>query len=179
MDSAHCELVHSYVDGLQVGARNFQNFSLLEKIGQVTAHSRKTVLLQARLRGHHRRVARRQPTTSPEGQRQRGAVRARHPHVRDGHALHARHRRRARHPQAVAVPGVRRRVAPGWPARPWCRRLAYAAVAAGAVAPSIEVRPNPPAALSHGPAAADAGPVSASSSPSCASWRPCLGKKIV
>ena len=33
MDSAHCELVHSYVDGLQVGARNFQNFSLLKKIG--------------------------------------------------------------------------------------------------------------------------------------------------
>lgn len=44
MDSAHCELVHSYVDGLQVGARNFQNFSLLKKIGQVTAESHKMVL---------------------------------------------------------------------------------------------------------------------------------------
>ena len=33
MDSEHCELVHSYVDGLQVGARNFQNFSLLKNIG--------------------------------------------------------------------------------------------------------------------------------------------------
>lgn len=44
MDSAHCELVHSYVDGLQVGARNFQNFSLLRKIGQVTADSHKMVL---------------------------------------------------------------------------------------------------------------------------------------
>jgi len=44
MDSAHCELVHSYVDGLQVGARNFQNFSLLKKIGQVTAESKKMVL---------------------------------------------------------------------------------------------------------------------------------------
>ena len=42
--SAHCELVHSYVDGLQVGARNFQNFSLLKKIGQVTAESHKMVL---------------------------------------------------------------------------------------------------------------------------------------
>ena len=39
-----CELVHSYVDGLQVGARNFQNFSLLKKIGQVTATSHKMVL---------------------------------------------------------------------------------------------------------------------------------------
>ena len=37
MDSAHCQLVADYVDGLQVGARNFQNFSLLKKIGQVTA----------------------------------------------------------------------------------------------------------------------------------------------
>lgn len=46
MDSAHCELVHSYVDGLQVGARNFQNFSLLKKIGQVTADSHKMVLFK-------------------------------------------------------------------------------------------------------------------------------------
>ena len=33
MDSAHCEMVHSYVDGLQIGARNMQNFSLLKKRG--------------------------------------------------------------------------------------------------------------------------------------------------
>ena len=32
---------------------------------------------------------------------ERGAVRTRHPHVRDGHALHAGHSGRARHPQAV------------------------------------------------------------------------------
>ncbi len=44
MDSAHCELVHSYVDGLQVGARNFQNFSLLKNIGHVTRDSHKMVL---------------------------------------------------------------------------------------------------------------------------------------
>lgn len=44
MDSAHCELVHSYVDGLQVGARNFQNFTLLKNIGQVTKDSHKMVL---------------------------------------------------------------------------------------------------------------------------------------
>ena len=71
MDSAHCELVHSYVDGLQVGARNFQNFSLLKKIGQVTARIAQDGALQARLRGNHRRMAgrhrlhhrRRQPRT--------------------------------------------------------------------------------------------------------------------
>lgn len=44
MDSAHCPMVHSYVDGLQVGARNCQNFSLLETIGKVTADSKKLVL---------------------------------------------------------------------------------------------------------------------------------------
>lgn len=44
MDSAHCPMVHSYVDGLQVGARNCQNFSLLKTIGQVTAASKKMVL---------------------------------------------------------------------------------------------------------------------------------------
>lgn len=44
MDSAHCEMVHSYVDGLQVGARNFQNFSLLKNIGHVTRDSHKMVL---------------------------------------------------------------------------------------------------------------------------------------
>ncbi len=46
MDSAHCELVHSYVDGLQVGARNFQNFSLLKNIGHVTRDSHKLVLFK-------------------------------------------------------------------------------------------------------------------------------------
>ena len=44
MDSAHCQLVADYVDGLQVGARNFQNFSLLKKIGQVTADTHQMVL---------------------------------------------------------------------------------------------------------------------------------------
>ena len=44
MDSAHCQMVADYVDGLQVGARNFQNFSLLKKIGQVTADTHQMVL---------------------------------------------------------------------------------------------------------------------------------------
>ena len=46
MDSEHCEMVHSYVDGLQVGARNFQNFSLLKNIGKVTKDSHKMVLFK-------------------------------------------------------------------------------------------------------------------------------------
>lgn len=44
MDSAHCQMVHDYVDGLQVGARNCQNFSLLKNIGEVTGDSHKMVL---------------------------------------------------------------------------------------------------------------------------------------
>ena len=44
MDSAHCQLVADYVDGLQVGAANFQNFSLLKKIGEVTADTHQMVL---------------------------------------------------------------------------------------------------------------------------------------
>ena len=51
MDSAHCEMVHSYVDGLQIGARNMQNFSLLKNVGAVTAESHKMVLLKRGLAG--------------------------------------------------------------------------------------------------------------------------------
>ena len=46
IDSAHAELVSSYVDILQVGTRNMANFSLLKKLGVVTADSRKPVLFK-------------------------------------------------------------------------------------------------------------------------------------
>lgn len=46
VDSAHCDLVHSYVDGLQIGTRNMANFSLLKNIGLVTADSHKMVLFK-------------------------------------------------------------------------------------------------------------------------------------
>ena len=46
VDSAHCETVHSYVDGLQIGTRNMANFSLLKNIGLVTAQSHKMVLFK-------------------------------------------------------------------------------------------------------------------------------------
>lgn len=150
MDSAHCQLVSDYVDGLQVGARNFQNFSLLKKIGQVTADTHQMVLYKRGFAGHHRRVARRHRLHHRLRQRQRGALRARYPHLRDGHALHAGHRGGAGYPQAVAVPGVHRRVASGRPAR-FGAGLAKAAVAAGADSLMIEVHPNPPVALSDGP----------------------------
>lgn len=45
-DSAHAETVDAYADILQVGTRNMANFSLLKKIGQVTAESRKPVVFK-------------------------------------------------------------------------------------------------------------------------------------
>lgn len=46
VDSAHAELVDSYVDMLQVGTRNMANYSLLKKLGSVTAESGKPVLFK-------------------------------------------------------------------------------------------------------------------------------------
>lgn len=46
VDSAHCEMVHSYVDALQIGTRNMANFSLLKKVGQTTSQSHKPVLFK-------------------------------------------------------------------------------------------------------------------------------------
>lgn len=46
VDSAHAELVDSYVDILQVGTRNMANYSLLKKLGAVTERSGKPVLLK-------------------------------------------------------------------------------------------------------------------------------------
>jgi 3-deoxy-7-phosphoheptulonate synthase len=46
MDSAHVELVSSYVDALQIGTRNMANFSLLKTVGAVTARTRQPVLFK-------------------------------------------------------------------------------------------------------------------------------------
>ncbi|MCL2826748.1 MAG: 3-deoxy-7-phosphoheptulonate synthase [Eggerthellaceae bacterium] len=46
VDSAHCLMVHSYVDGMQIGTRNMANYSLLKNVGLVTADSHKMVLFK-------------------------------------------------------------------------------------------------------------------------------------
>ncbi len=46
VDSAHAEIVDAYADILQVGTRNMANYSLLKKLGQVTAESGKPVLFK-------------------------------------------------------------------------------------------------------------------------------------
>jgi 3-deoxy-7-phosphoheptulonate synthase len=45
-DSVHAETVDAYADILQIGTRNMANFSLLRKIGQVTAESGKPVVFK-------------------------------------------------------------------------------------------------------------------------------------
>lgn len=45
-DSAHVKLIDEYSDILQVGTRNMANFSLLKKIGEVTAQSHRPVVFK-------------------------------------------------------------------------------------------------------------------------------------
>lgn len=45
-DSAHAEKIHEYADMLQIGTRNMANFSLLRKVGEVTAHTHKPVVFK-------------------------------------------------------------------------------------------------------------------------------------
>ena len=45
-DSAHAEIINEYADMIQIGTRNMANFSLLKKIGQVTAENGKPVVFK-------------------------------------------------------------------------------------------------------------------------------------
>ena len=136
MDSEHCEMVHSYVDGLQVGARNFQNFSLLKNIGKATKDSHKMVLFK---RGFAGTIAEWLAATDYITMAGNDNVVLCERGLRT-FVIH----KQSLYPICVDVShpaGVRDLV----PA------LARAAVAVGADSIMIEVHPNPPAALSDGP----------------------------
>ena len=150
MDSAHCEMVHSYVDGLQVGARNFQNFSLLKNIGHVTRDSHKMVLFKRGFAGTISEWLSACDYITMEGNDnvvlcERG-LRTFETATRftlDISAVPVVHKQ-SLYPICVDVShpaGVRDLVPP----------LAKAAVAVGCDSIMIEVHPNPPAALSDGP----------------------------
>ena len=150
MDSAHCEMVHSYVDGLQVGARNFQNFSLLKNIGHVTRDSHKMVLFKRCFAGTISEWLSACDYITMEGNDnvvlcERG-LRTFETATRftlDISAVPVVHKQ-SLYPICVDVShpaGVRDLVPP----------LAKAAVAVGCDSIMIEVHPNPPAALSDGP----------------------------
>lgn len=150
MDSAHCELVHSYVDGLQVGARNFQNFSLLKKIGQVTADSHKMVLYKRGFAGTIAEWLAACDYISDCGNQnivlcERG-IRTFETATRftlDIAAVPVIHKQ-SLYPVCIDVshPAGQRDLVPS---------LAKAAIAAGADSIMVEVHPNPPKALSDGP----------------------------
>ena len=150
MDSAHCEMVHSYVDGLQVGARNFQNFSLLKNIGHVTRESHKMVLFKRGFAGTISEWLSACDYITMEGNNnvvlcERG-LRTFETATRftlDISAVPVVHKQ-SLYPICVDVShpaGVRDLVPP----------LAKAAIAAGCDSLMIEVHPNPPTALSDGP----------------------------
>ncbi|MDR1421592.1 MAG: 3-deoxy-7-phosphoheptulonate synthase [Coriobacteriales bacterium] len=46
MDTAHVDLVMSYVDALQIGTRNMANFDLLKRVGSATAENHAPVLFK-------------------------------------------------------------------------------------------------------------------------------------
>ena len=150
MDSAHCEMVHSYVDGLQVGARNFQNFSLLKNIGHVTRDSHKMVLYKRGFAGTIAEWLAACDYVSAEGNTnivlcERG-IRTFETATRftlDIAAVPVIHKQ-SLFPVCIDVshPAGQRDLVPS---------LAYAAVAAGCDSIMIEVHPNPPKALSDGP----------------------------
>ena len=150
MDSAHCEMVHSYVDGLQVGARNFQNFSLLKNIGHVTRDSHKMVLYKRGFAGTIAEWLAACDYITAEGNPnvvlcERG-IRTFETATRftlDISAVPVVHKQ-SLYPICIDVshPAGQRDLVPS---------LAYAAVAAGCDSIMIEVHPNPPKALSDGP----------------------------
>ncbi len=150
MDSAHCQMVADYVDGLQVGARNFQNFSLLKKIGHVTADSHQMVLYKRGFAGTIAEWLAATDYITAEGNTnvvlcERG-IRTFETATRftlDIAAVPVIHKQ-SLFPVCIDVshPAGQRDLVPS---------LAYAAVAAGADSIMIEVHPNPPVALSDGP----------------------------
>ena len=135
-DSAHAQIVDEYADILQIGTRNMANFSLLKKIGQVTAESGKPVVFKRGMAVDDRGVAAGHQLHHDARQRERDPVRARHPHLRDGLPLHARHHGGTGGQEALAPSDHHRRVAsrrvrptscPPYPARrsPWARTASW------------------------------------------------------
>lgn len=150
MDSEHIALVQEYCDGIQIGARNFQNFSLLKNVGEATAQSKTMVLFKRGFAGTIAEwLAATEYLTASGNDNvilcERG-LRTFETATRftlDISAVPVVHKQ-SLHPICVDVShpaGVRDLV----PA------LARTAIAAGADALMIEVHPNPQSAKSDGP----------------------------
>ena len=150
MDSEHINTVSYYCDGIQVGARNFQNFSLLKNIGLATAETKKMVLFKRGFAGSISEWLSATEYITQSGNDnivlcERG-LRTFETATRftlDISAVPVIHKQ-SLFPICVDVshPAGQRDLVPS---------LAKAAVAAGADSLMIEVHPNPPQALSDGP----------------------------
>ena len=92
LDSAHADAIAEHADVVQIGARNMQNYALLEVAGKLG----KPVLLKRGLSSSLDELLQAADYILKEGNEAGDALRARHPHLRDRDALHARPRRGAR-----------------------------------------------------------------------------------
>ncbi len=84
-------MVAEYADLLQIGARNMQNYGLLQAVGK----QQKPVMLKRGISGTIRGTAHVCRIHRQQRQLQRAALRARHPHLRNGDTQHLRSQRSA------------------------------------------------------------------------------------
>ncbi len=143
----HADMVRDYVDVLQVGARNMQNFELLKRVGALG----KPVLLKRGFAATIQDLLMSAEYLLAAGTDCGHPLRAGHPHLRDRHAQHPRP---LRHPRGEeAQPPARSSWIPshGTGLRAKVSPMALAAVAAGADGITVEVHPDPDKALSDGP----------------------------
>ena len=147
LDTQHADAIAEYADVMQIGARNMQNYALLEVAGKLG----KPVLLKRGLSSSLDELLMAADYILKEGN-ERDAVRARHPHVRDGDALHARPLRGAV-AEAAHAPAGDRRPSHASGDRRLVEPLARAAAAVGADGIIVEVHQDPEAALCDGPQA--------------------------
>ena len=126
MDPSQISLMLPYVDLLQVGARNMQNYHLLRALGQVA----KPVLLKRGMSATIEELLLSAEYIMCRREPQRHPVRARHPDVRDLQSQHAGHRGDPGDQEAFAPAdsSPTRRTAPAaatrffrWRAPPWPR----------------------------------------------------------
>src|SRR5271169_529286 len=103
MDPSQIELMIPYVDVLQVGARNMQNYHLLRGLGEVD----KPVLLKRGMSATIEELLLSAEIHHGRRKLQSNSVRTRHSDFRDGSAQHHGHRRdsRAQKPVAFACDG--------------------------------------------------------------------------
>ena len=87
MDISQIEVIDRYADIFQVGARNMQNFTLLRELGR----TRKSVLLKRGISATIEEWLLSAEYVLAGGNTRGDPLRARHPHVRDIDAQHARH----------------------------------------------------------------------------------------